>query len=77
MSRSRYHALAWSFARIRGHRRAGGLKRTRRAGQGAARADLWCKGNGRRGGTAGFLASAWRSLIAIFRTGVLPRDTDI
>ena len=77
MSRSRYHALAWSFARIRSHRRAGSLKRTRYAGKAAAPAEPGCKGNGFRGGAAGFLARSWRSLITIFRTGVLPRDTDI
>jgi hypothetical protein len=79
MSRSRYHALSWSFMRIRGHRRGGGVKRTRHAGKAvAAAAAARREGRGFQSGpTAGLLARALRSVITIFRTGVLPRDTDI
>ncbi len=68
MSRSRYHALSWSFTRIRGHVRGGG-KRTRRAGNvGLRQAKAF---------QSGFIARALRSLLTIFRTGVVPRKTDI
>jgi hypothetical protein len=80
MSRSRYHALAWSFMRIRGHRRGGGVKRTRHAGRAVATAAAAAgrEGGAFRGGqTAGLLARASQSVITIFRTEVLPRDTDI
>ena len=90
MSRSRYHALSWSFMRIRG--RSGGVKRARRAGKAlaaaaptatdipAARARSGAPGREGRdfqGGPEGLLARALRSVIAIIRTRVLPRDTDI
>lgn len=93
MSRSRYHALSWSFMRIRGHRRGGGVKRTHRAGKAVVVAactatDLLAnragsaapgrEGRGFQGGpAAGLLTRALRSVITIFRTGVLPGDTDI
>lgn len=68
MSRSRYHALSWSFMRIRGHAR-GGAKRMRRAGNGGPRQAEAFPG--------GFLLRTFRSIITIFRTGVVPRKTDI
>ena len=78
MSRSRYHALSWSFTRIRGHRRGGGVKRTRHAGRAVAPAATRREGSAFQGGpTAGLLARVLQSVVAIFRTGVLPRDTDI
>jgi hypothetical protein len=93
MSRSRYHALSWSFMRIRGHIRSGGVKRARHAGKAvaaaaptatdslAARASSAVpgrEGSGFQGEPAeGLLTRALRSVITIFRTGVLPRDTDI
>jgi hypothetical protein len=76
LSRSRYHALSWSFTRMRGDLRTSGAKRTRRArravvacASGAAR-----HGNGFQGG---FLLRTLRSIIAVIRTGVVPGDTDI
>jgi hypothetical protein len=93
MSWSRYHALSWSFMRIRGRLRAGGAKRTRRAAKGAAvglpaAMDAWADRPGsddrrferrgfRSGRTGGFAARTLRAVTTIFRTGAVPRDTDI
>jgi hypothetical protein len=91
MSWSRYHALSWSFTRTRGHLRHGRVKRARRASKVAMvaastdvlagradKAEPGCRGSGFQGVPAqGFLARALRSVITIFRTGVLPGDTDI
>jgi hypothetical protein len=86
MSRSRYHALSWSFTRMRGHLRGSGVKRTRRAGRAVtasvvsgAAADRAGNGAPRQAKGFGgeFRARMFRSIIAFFRTRVLPRDTDI
>jgi hypothetical protein len=73
MSRSRYHALSWSFTRIRSRVR-GGRKRTRRAGNGSPRRPMPFQSTAFQ---RGFLFRALHSLITIFRTGVVPRETDI
>jgi|HubBroStandDraft_5_1064220.scaffolds.fasta_scaffold2396371_1 hypothetical protein len=57
MSWSRYHALSWSFTRMRSHLR-GSRKRTRRAGTSGPRRA--------KAAQRGFLARALRSLITIF-----------
>ncbi len=83
MSRSRYHALSWSFSRMRGHLRGNGAKRTHRAGHAAAvgsgAAADWA-GNGAprqaKGFGGEFRARMLRAITAIFRTRVLPGDTD-
>lgn len=86
MSRSRYHALSWSFTRMRGQLRMSGIKRTRRAGHAVtasvisgAPADRAGNGAPRQAKGFGgeFRARMFRSIIAFFRTRVLPRDTDI
>lgn len=86
MSRSRYHALSWSFSRMRGHLRGSGVKRTRHAGHAVAAsvasgAAADRTGNGAPLQTEGFggefRARMFRSIIAFFRTRVLPGDTDI
>jgi hypothetical protein len=86
MSRSRYHALSWSFTRMRGQLRISGVKRTRRTGHAVAAsvisgtlADRAGSGGSQRdkGFQGGFPVRAFRSLITFFRTGVLPGDTDI
>jgi hypothetical protein len=86
MSWSRYHALSWSFARIRGHLRGGGAKRTRDAGKSAAvspaavfEAPAERTRRGRRfrsRSAARLLARMFRSVITFFRTWVLPVHTD-
>lgn len=86
MSRSRYHALSWSFTRMRGHLRGSGAKRIPRTGHtvaasvvsGAATDRAGNGGPGQAKGFGGeFRARMFRSIIAIFRIRVLPGDTDI
>jgi hypothetical protein len=86
MSRSRYHALSWSFSRMRGHLRSGGAKRTGRAGHAVAASVISGAAADRTGNGAPpqaqgfggeFRARMFRSITAIFRTRVLPGDTDI
>ena len=90
MSWSRYHALSWSFTRIRTHLRHGGVKRRRRAAGAVAstgaEAIVSRPGRGepepRRadlaGGSAGgLLARVSQSLTRIFRTKRLRNGTDI
>ena len=78
MSWSRYHALSHSFTRIR-RSRGCGLKRTRRAAASIVSADHAANGDPPRhtGSEHGLLVRAFRSVITIFRTGVVPRETDI
>ena len=91
MSWSRYHALSWSAPRVRPRLRHGGMKRRRHSlkpstvvvsGGLASEVTTDLSGGneplhrGRCPG-AGFLVWASRSLIKIFRTRVLPGDTDI
>ena len=85
MSRSRYHALSWSFGRMRGHLR-GTAQRTRRPRKAvavcavaeirASPADDGARRSG-KGSFGGLLPRAMRSIITIIRTGVVPRETDI
>ena len=86
MSRSRYHALSWSFTRMRGHLRGFGGKRTRRTGRAVAASVVSEAPADRAGNGApppakdfgdGFRARMFGSIIAIFRARVLPGDTDI
>ena len=86
MSWSRYHALSWSFMRMRAHLRGSGVKRTRCTGHAVASSvvpgvlvvrarSCGSRQDGR--GLGRFLARTFRSIITFFRTGVLPRKTDI
>jgi len=87
MSWSRYHALSWSFSRIRPHLHGRGAKRARRMAKAAAIAASTAStapvrpgaaDPGRRGrGEFGFLATVSRALSRIFRTKALPGETDI
>jgi hypothetical protein len=88
MSWSRYHALSWSFSRIRPHLHGRGAKRARRMAKAAAVAAATAPAApavrpgatdpGRRGrGDFGFLAGVSRALSRIFRTKALPGETDI
>ena len=88
MSWSRYHALSWSFSRIRPHLHGRGAKRARRIAKAAAIAASTAPvarairpgaaDPGRRGrGEFGFLATVSRALSRIFRTKALPGETDI
>jgi hypothetical protein len=88
MSWSRYHALSWSFSRIRTHLHGRGARRARRAAKAAAIAAATAAaapavrpgaaGPGRQGaGGFRFLAGASRALSRIFRTKALPAETDI
>lgn len=87
MSWSRYHALSWSFSRIRPHH-GRGAKRARRMAKAAAIADSTAPAApavrpgaadpGRQGrGDFGFLVTVSQALIRIFRTKALPGETDI
>jgi hypothetical protein len=79
MSWSRYHALSWSFTRIRGKLR--GAKRAHRTGYAASGTGIDAAagegGSFRHRPAQGWSARAFRALITIIRTGVLPVDTDI
>lgn len=85
MSWSRYHALSWLVVRVRIHPQRRGVRRIHHP----ARAVVMvaphepAKGVGKNGpGRPGRaptrrLATAVRSIIKIFRTGVVPDETDI
>jgi len=88
MSWSRYHALSWSFARIRSDLHGRGAKRARRTARAAAIAVSTAPavseirhGTGEperlAGAEFGFLANVSRPINRIFRTRALPGETDI
>jgi hypothetical protein len=84
MSWSRYHALSWSFTRIRCHGGGHGVRRTRRAGNTVSATVVSEVARGASGAprleesvAPGSPVRALRSIIRFFRTGVLPADTDI
>ena len=85
MSWSRYHALSWLVVRVRVHPCHRGVKRMRHRAKAvvmvAPKAPAGRIGQGdakRRGSAPGRrLARALRSIIKIFRTRVLPGETDI
>jgi hypothetical protein len=89
MSWSRYHALSWLVVRVRVRPCHRGVKGMRHPAKAVVRAVVMVapetsaegsgKGGAKRGGRAltGRLARALRSIIEIFRTRVLPGETDI
>jgi hypothetical protein len=88
VSWSRYHALSWSFSRMRPRLHGRGAKRARRMAEAAAIAAATASAvrairagaadPGRQGrGEFGFLATVSRALSRIFRTEALPGETDI
>jgi hypothetical protein len=92
MSWSRYHTLSWTFTRARSRFRARRARRLvkaviadtpvsrtgcsdrRRAGKSLDGSLDDSLGSGE---ARGFLARTLRAVMTIFRTGVVPRDTDI
>ena len=88
MSWSRYHALSWSFSRIRPRLRCRSTKRARRTAKAAAIAASTTPAapavrpgaadpGGQGSADVGFLAGASQALSRIFRTKALPGETDI
>jgi hypothetical protein len=88
MSWSRYHALSWSFSRIRIPLHGRGAQRARRMAKAAAIAASTAPAAaavrpgaadpGREGrGDFGFPARVSQALSRIFRTKALPGETDI
>ena len=85
MSWSRYHALSWLVVRVRIHPHHRGVKRVRHPAKAVvmvaskAPAGGISQGDAKRRGRAPGrrLARALRSIIKIFRTRVLPGETDI